>query len=121
MKRAAKAVLIVVGAVAIAFGTLLFGFGKIYEATGEHSTYYYSQIDNGSVSEIAPHGGMNYQYSLYVYDENGSGKDMALDTSRVLRDKAFIRIETAPMRGVIGWAEMLYEELPAAVQEKYTK
>ena len=67
-----------------------------------------------------PHGGMNYQYSLYVYDENGNGKDMALDTSRVLRDKAFIRIETAPMRGVIGWAEMLYEELPAAVQEKYT-
>ncbi len=121
MKKTAKIVLITVSAAVITIGAAIFSFGKIYQATSEHTTYYYSQIDNGSVTEIAPHGGMNYQYSLYVYDENGQGKNMTLDTSRILKDEAFIRIETAPMRGVISWAEMLYNELPDAVQAQYEK
>ena len=121
MKKTAKIVLITVSAVVIAIGTAIFSFGKIYETTSENTTSYYSRIDNDSVSEITPHGGMNYQYSLYVYDESGQGKTMTLDTSRILKDDAFIRIETAPLRGVVSWAEMLYEELPAAVQEKYEK
>ena len=37
----------------------------------------------------------------------------------MLKDGAFIRIEVAPIRGVISWEEMQYEQLPAAVQGKY--
>lgn len=114
-----KVLLICIGAAALGLGAIAFGIGTIYETTSNHTTYYYGQIDNGSVSGITPHGGMNYQYALHVYKENGEGTDMTLDTSRILRDGAFIRIEVAPMRGVIGWAEMLLDELPEAVRGKY--
>lgn len=114
-----KVLLISIGAAALTVGIAFWGMGKIFQTTSEHTTYYYGRIDNSNVSEIAPHGGMNYQYALHVYSESGEGKDMTLDTSRVLRDGAFIRIEVAPLRGVISWAEMLLDELPNAVRVKY--
>ena len=60
---------------------------------GAGSTYYYTQIDNSKVERIAPHGAMNYSYTL----------------------------EVAPVRGVLTWAEVQYEELPTAVQSNYQK
>ena len=62
---------------------------------------------------------MNYRYSLVVYGTDGGRRSLDLDTSRVLKDGAFIRIEVAPIRGVISWEEMQYKQLPAAVQGKY--
>ena len=118
MKKGKILLLALFGLMAAA-GIAFFAFGSIYQATGESAVSYYSQIDNGSVEEITPHGGMNYQYTLHAYTESGEGKDITLDTSRILRDKAYIRIDVAPLRGVINWAEMQYEELPAAVQSKY--
>ena len=43
---------------------------------------------------------------------------MDFDTSRVLRDGAYLRLEIAAFRGVISWEEVAWAELPAAVQSK---
>ena len=50
---------------------------------------YYTQIDNRWVQEIAPHGAMNYKYTLAAYDKNGNEKDVVFETSRILTDDAF--------------------------------
>lgn len=62
-------------------------------------------------------GNMDYSYTLFSYDENGKGKDITFGTSRELKEGAFIRLTVMPIRGVIEWREVQYEELPAAVSE----
>lgn len=91
------------------------------------STYYYSQIDNSKMAPGEPRngvidfdGGMNCLYTLFSYDENGKGKEIKFGTSRELREGAFIRLKVMPIRGVLEWKEVQYDELPAAVQSKYT-
>ena len=41
------------------------------------------------------------------------------NTSKELRDGAFIRLEVVPIRGVITWAEIQYEDMPSIVQDNY--
>ena len=50
----------------------------------QKSTNYYTQIDNDWVTEIAPHGAMNYRYTLAAYDENGDEKELTFETSKIL-------------------------------------
>ena len=54
------------------------------------------------------------------YDENGNDKEITFGTSRELKEKAFLRLTVMPVRGVLEWSEVNYDELPAAVQGKYT-
>ncbi|ERT38291.1 MAG: YxeA family protein [Eubacteriales bacterium] len=82
---------------------------------------YYTQIDNRWVQEIAPHGDMNYKYTLTAYDENGNEKDVVFETSRILTDDAFLCLKVNFIRGVVTWAEVKYEELPAKVQQYYNQ
>ncbi len=114
---------------------ILFGIGAIvlvavcicifsFSETG--STYYYSQIDNSKVEQVESRGGvinfsgsMDYSYTLFSYNENGKGKDITFGTSRELKEGAFIRLTVMPIRGVIEWSEVQYNELPAAVQNNY--
>ena len=103
------AVLLVVVCVGVAF------------LAGAGSTYYYTQIDNSKVERIAPHGAMNYSYTLPSYNEDGKERSITLETARELKEAAFIRLEVAPVRGVLTWAEVQYEELPTAVQSNYQK
>ena len=110
---AAAVVLVIVLGIAI--------LAILFRTTEANATNVYSRIDNTLVQEIAPHGGMNYRYTLQVYAENGTASSLDLDTSRILRDGAYILIRTAPLRGVLSWAEMQYDELPAAVQAKYSQ
>lgn len=86
---------------------------------GAGSTYYYTQIDNSKVERIAPHGAMNYSYTLLSYNEAGEERNITFETARELKEGAFIRLEVVPIRGVLTWAEVQYEELPTAVQNKY--
>lgn len=118
MKKA-KSVLLILGAVVAvaALGVAILAF--LFHYTGNNTTNYYGRIDNGLVAEIEPHGGMNYRYHMPVYLEDGSREDLDLDTSRVLKEGAYILIEVAPLRGVLRWEELQYEQLPAAVQAKY--
>ena len=91
------------------------------------STYYYSQIDNSKIEQtesksgvINFSGSMDYSYTLFSYDENGKGKDITFGTSKELKEGAFIRLTVMPIRGVLEWKEVQYDELPAAVQSNYT-
>ena len=95
--------------------------------SGTGSTYYYSQIDNSKIEQTESEGGvinfsgsMDYSYTLFAYDENGKGKDITFGTSKELKEGAFIRLTVMPIRGVLEWKEVQYDELPAAVQSNYT-
>ncbi len=37
-----------------------------------------------------------------------------------MKEGAFIRLTVMPIRGVLEWSEVQYEELPAEVQGNYT-
>ena len=95
--------------------------------SGSGSTEYYSQIDNTRVEQVETNGGvisfkgnLPYSYTLTCYDEKGGEKEITFGTSRELREGAFIRLTVMPVRGVLDWSEVQYDELPAAVQEHYT-
>jgi uncharacterized protein (TIGR01655 family) len=92
------------------------------------NTYYYTQIDNNKIEQgdlnggvINFHGGMSYSYTLLAYNENGGKKDITFGTSRELKEGAFIRLTVKPVRGVLEWNEVQYDELPMAVQRNYTE
>lgn len=111
-----KKVLAIVGVVIVVvlcIGVALFA--------GAGSSDYYSQIDNTKISEIEPEGSMKYSYTLVAYDENGEAKELTFKTSRELTEDAFICLDAAPIRGVVSWEEVQYDELPAIVQSQYTE
>ncbi len=90
------------------------------------SAEYYSQIDNSKIEQVDSKGGvinlkgnLPYSYTLLCYDENGSEKEITFGTSRELRDGAFIRLTVMPIRGVLDWSEVQYDELPTTVQNHY--
>ena len=90
------------------------------------SAEYYSQIDNSKIEQVDSKGGvinlkgnLPYSYTLLCYDENGSEREITFGTSKELRDGAFIRLTVMPVRGVLDWSELQYDELPAMVQNHY--
>ena len=85
--------------------------------TGEPSPRW-TQIDNGRFETLAD-SDMAYQYRLESFDGSGSGKETVFKTERMLRDGAFLKLEVLPLRGVVSWEEVAYDDLPAAVQEQY--
>ena len=115
---------------------ILFGIGVVFLIvicfgvfllSGAGSTYYYSQIDNSKIEQTESAGGvinfegsMDFSYTLRCYDEDGNEKDITFGTSRELKEDAFIRLTVMPIRGVLEWSEIQYDELPIAVQEQYT-
>ena len=44
---------------------------------------------------------------------------ITFETSKILKDQAFINLKVAPIRGVVTWAEIIYEELPEKVKDIY--
>ena len=82
---------------------------------------YYTQIDNDNVQEIAPHGDMNYKYTLPAYDREGNEKELKFETSRVLKEDAFICLKVNLIRGVVEWEEVEYTEMPGKVQKYYSE
>lgn len=120
-----KKVKIAIGAAAV----LLIGLAGFcaWFLSGSGSTEYYSQIDNSKIEQVDAKGGvislkgnLSYSYTLLSYDENGSEKEITFGASRELRDGAFIRLTFMPIRGVLDWSEVQYDELPTAVQAHYT-
>ena len=120
-----KQVKIAIGAAAV----LLIGLTGFcaWFLSGSGSAEYYAQIDNTKVEQVDSNGGvvnfkgnLPYSYTLLSYDENGSEKEITFGTSRELRDGAFICLTVMPVRGVLDWSEVQYDELPAAVQNHYS-
>lgn len=118
MKKS-KPLFIVTGALVLA---IVLGIGllaTLFRSTEANATNCYAQIDNTLVQPITPHGGMNYRYALTVYSETGSASTLELDTSRILKDGAYLCIRVAPLRGVLSWEEVAFDQLPSPVQKHY--
>ena len=120
-----KQIKIAIGAAAVLL-IVLIGFCAWF-LSGSGSTEYYAQIDNTKVEQVETNGGvislkgnLPWSYTLTAHDETGGEKEITFGTSRELRDGAFIRLTVMPVRGVLDWSEVQYDELPAAVQTHYT-
>ena len=114
-----KTVLLIVGALVLILGAGIYSMGVLFQSTTDNAESLYSQIDNEKLESITPHGGMNYRYTLRAYTGSGAGKNLELDTSRELKDGAYILVKVAPFRGVISWEEVSFEQLPPPVQAHY--
>lgn len=97
----------------------------VYVFAKNGSGYYYVQIDNSKIEQgnsrdgvIDFQGGMNYSYTLSAYDEKGRRTDITFGTSRELREGAFLQLTVKPLRGVVEWEEVQYDELPVDVQRR---
>lgn len=112
---AAIVIVIAVGAVAVKWGLV------DNMANGD----YYTQIDNGKVHElhsnggvVDPTGGMKWEYALAAYDEAGDEKEISFGTERQLREGAYLRLTVVPIRGVVGWEEVQFDQIPFKAQAK---
>ena len=119
-----KQIKIAIGAAAVLL-IVLIGFCAWF-LSGSGSTEYYAQIDNTKVAQVDTKGGvisfkgnLPYSYTLTAYDEKGGEKEITFGTSRELKEGAFIRLTVMPVRGVLDWSEVQYDELPEAVQNHY--
>ncbi len=120
-QRQTKGLLLVLGAAILVLLGFFLLLGIFYQFTTDNTQNYFVQIDNTQVSEITPHGGMNYRYTLRAFDVAGAEKEIDFDTSRILKEGAFVCLEVAPVRGIISWSEVDYSELPDIVQKEYKK
>lgn len=91
-------------------------------------TDYYTQIDNlkckenlsdGGIVDIT--GGMKYLYTLKSYTSSGKEKEITFGTDKILKDKAFLKLEYTTARGVLAWCEVGREELPKSLQSVFEK
>lgn len=95
--------------------------------TGFTDAACYVQVDNSRISragaqgviDLSGNGGMEFSYTLPAYGKDGGQKDVTFGVSRELREGAFLRLTVRPGRGVMGWEEVGYDELPPAVQAHY--
>ena len=120
-----KTWLIWLGTAAVVIAGIILCYTTFFTGSGDIA--YYTQIDNSRVETNDSKGGvidfkgnLPYSYTLTSYDENGEEKEITFGTSKELQEGAFISLEVVPVRGVTSWAEVQYEELPAAVQSYYT-
>ncbi|MBD5484518.1 MAG: YxeA family protein [Lachnospiraceae bacterium] len=97
----------------------------VYVFAQNDSGYYYVQIDNSKIEQgnsrdgvVDFQGGMDYSYTLSAYDEKGRRTDITFGTSRELREGAFLQLTVKPLRGVVEWEEVQYDQLPVDVQRR---
>ena len=97
----------------------------LYAFSENDSGYYYVQIDNSKIEQgnlrdgvIDFQGGMDYSYTLPAYDAKGRRTDITFGASRELREGAFLQLTVKPLRGVVEWEEVQYDQLPVDVQRR---
>lgn len=114
-----------VGAAAMVVAGVIFCYTIFFTGLGDAICY--TQVDNGRLSraggqgviDLTGNGGMEYSYTLPAYDQDGGRQDVTFGVSRELREGAFLCLTVRPGRGVMGWGEVQYDELPPAVQAHY--
>lgn len=118
MNKKIVAVVIVVLVAVVAIVAFRWGI-----VPGTASGTYYTQIDNDKVESQEPNGGvidftggMPWRYTLTCYNEDGDMQELSFGTERQLRDGAYLRLDVVPIRGVTGWREVEFDELPSAMQ-----
>lgn len=121
MSRGGLIVAAVVMSVVIAAGCL----GWWLFATMPNGVYY-TQVDNTRTEQleptggfIDPTGGMVLSYTLPAFDAEGDMQEITFGTERELREDAYLRLTVVPIRGVMEWNEVAFEELPPQVQARF--
>lgn len=101
------------------FVIVLIALAGLFYLTFLTDTVCYTQVNNLHASEITPRGGMYYQYKLTGYDERGRERELTFQTSRLLREGAYLTVHVAPLRGVTDWAEVTFGDMPSGAQEAF--
>lgn len=91
----------------------------IYHYTFIESKKYYTIVDNEKKTELDKNGDIRFEYNLESYDEEGKEKSIKFQTTRELRDGAYLKIEYMLFRGVISWEEVQKEDIPKKLKEKF--
>lgn len=112
----------------LTFGVLTAGFlcFCLWMVSGMGSDAYYTQIDNTQLEQVSSrggmfdlHGGLPYSYTLLAYNEKGKEKKITFGTVRALKEDAFLCLTVMPVRNVLEWSEVSYDQLPEVVQDHY--
>lgn len=110
LKVLAIAVVIVAAAVAAKWG---------YEKVFVSPDAWYAQVDSEKLTTADENNNeFDYHYDLPAVSAEGATETLGFDTSRELREGAYLRLETLALRGVSSWEEVTWDEIPAAAQEK---
>ena len=113
MKRGLK-VLAVVAVIALAAVAVRWGYEKVFVI----ADVWYVQVDNGKLTVADENNnGFDYHYELPAVSATGATETLGFDTSRELREGAYLRLETLALRGVSSWEEVTWDEIPAAAQD----
>ena len=64
---------------------------------------------------------MPLAYKLPAYDEAGKEKEISFGVERELRDDAYLDLQVVPIRGVMEWSEVQFDEMPEKAQEVLAK
>lgn len=117
-----KGILIIITAIILALACVCVACS----APTDSGVYYYTRIDNSKLEKNEARGGiidfkgaLPYLYSLPSYSEEGGERECTFGAERELKEGAFIRLRLAPLRGVVSWAEITFDELPETVKAKY--
>ena len=114
MKRAVK-VLVVLALIGVAAVGAWWGYNQMFGA-GEA---WYVQVDNTRLTQAGENNNdFPYHYDLPAVDAAGEERELGFDTSRQLREGAYLHLTTLALRGVVRWEEVAWEEIPAPAQEK---
>ena len=104
-------------AAALVLAAVAAGWG--YEKVFISSDAWYAQVDNEKLTTADENNnGFDYHYDLPAVSSEGATETLGFDTSRELREGAYLRLETLALRGVSSWEEVAWDEIPAAAQEK---
>lgn len=86
---------------------------------------YYTQVDNTRIVKqesasgvIDFTGDMPLAYKLPAYDEAGKEKEISFGVERELRDDAYLELQVVPIRGVMEWSEVQFDEIPEKAQDE---
>lgn len=89
---------------------------------------YYTQVDNTRIEKqestngvIDFTGGMSLAYKLPAFDETGKEKEISFGVKRELREGAYLELKVIPIRGVMEWSEVQFDEIPEKAREGLTK
>ena len=94
------------------FVVIILALCGLFYLTFFTETVYYTQVDNACLVEITPRGGMYYRYELPGVDERGKERLLSFETTRILREEAYLRMTVAPLRGVTAWEEVKPGDIP---------
>lgn len=76
---------------------------------------YYAMINNSKY--VIKDG--EYKYTLEFYDDNGESRDISFNTTRELKENAYIKVNYMRLRGVTSWEEVKLEDMPVKTRKKF--